>query len=290
MRSHAATPVAIPLGEGLHRVYFTSRDEHDRSHVGFAELELSDEPRVTRVSENPVLAPGPLGHFDDHGVYAMSIVPFEEELRLYYVGFNPGPAGIFYPSIGLAISRDGGETFERHSAAPVMARSEVDPWMASAPFVIRDGGLWRMWYISGLGWSREPEGLVSRYHLKYAESDDGIDWRREGKVAIELAEGERNVARMCVLPPDEGAEGAGGYEGWYSVAGEAGYRVGYARSSDGVEWDRRDELAGIGVSDEGWDSEAVAYPFVFSDGGRRWMLYNGNDIGRAGFGLAEEVE
>ncbi|MBB5866436.1 hypothetical protein [Xanthomonas sp. 3058] len=30
----------------------------------------------------------------------------------------------------------------------------------------------------------------------------------------------------------------------------------------------------------------IEYPFVFDHAGQRYMLYNGNDYGRSGFGLA----
>ena len=42
----------------------------------------------------------------------------------------------------------------------------------------------------------------------------------------------------------------------------------------------------IDVSDDGWDSEMICYPFVFDHKGKRYMLYNGNDYGKKGFGLA----
>jgi hypothetical protein len=47
---------------------------------------------------------------------------------------------------------------------------------------------------------------------------------------------------------------------------------------------RRD--ANIHTSLNGWDSEMIAYPFVFDHKDQRYMLYNGNEYGRTGFGLA----
>lgn len=74
---------------------------------------------------------------------------------------------------------------------------------------------------------------------------------------------------------------------WYCHRGrDYGYRIGYAESADGREWMRRDEDAGIDVSPEGWDSEMIAYPFVFDHDGSRYMLYSGNGFGRDGMGLA----
>ncbi len=76
-----------------------------------------------------------------------------------------------------------------------------------------------------------------------------------------------------------------GYEMWFSVRGDA-YRLGYARSRDGLTWERRDAAAGLAPSAAGWDAEMVAYPHVFEHGGRRHMLYNGNGYGATGVGSA----
>jgi hypothetical protein len=74
---------------------------------------------------------------------------------------------------------------------------------------------------------------------------------------------------------------------WFCFRGlDFPYRIGYAESLDGKSWTRRDALAGIGVSDAGWDGGMIAYPFVFDHGGSRYMLYAGDGYGTAGMGLA----
>jgi hypothetical protein len=70
---------------------------------------------------------------------------------------------------------------------------------------------------------------------------------------------------------------------------EHGYRIGYARSSNLIDWVRDDAKAGIDVSEEGWDSEMISYPHVFELDGRVFMAYLGNQVGRYGFGLAELI-
>ena len=66
---------------------------------------------------------------------------------------------------------------------------------------------------------------------------------------------------------------------------ESAYRIGYAVSADGVNWNRRDSDAGIEPSQSGWDSEMIAYPYVISHERRLYMFYNGNGFGRTGFGM-----
>lgn len=284
MQSHATSPFAWPLGGPRFRIYFSSRDGRNRAHLGFIEIDITAPDRILRITEKPVLAPGPLGFFDDHGVYGRCLVEVNGKLHLYYLGWNPGlTPPVFYSSIGLAVSEDGGETFRRHSAAPILERSPVDPWCTLLPFVRYEAGQWRMWYASGLGWREEAGALQSIYHIKYADSADGLSWRRDGRVCIELGPGETNVAHPCVVSDGDG------YAMWYSHNAGAGYRIGWATSPDGLVWQRRDGDVGIGVSDEGWDSEMICQPFVFSHAGRRYMLYNGNGYGRDGIGLAVEA-
>jgi hypothetical protein len=72
---------------------------------------------------------------------------------------------------------------------------------------------------------------------------------------------------------------------WYSFRGNS-YRIGYAESPDGITWTRRDEEAGIEISESGWDSEMLTYPWVFRHENTMYMLYNGNSYGKTGVGLA----
>ena len=74
---------------------------------------------------------------------------------------------------------------------------------------------------------------------------------------------------------------------WYCYAiGNGGYRMGYAESEDGIRYERKDQEVGIDVSESGWDSEMVCYPFVFNHKGQKYMLYCGNGYGKTGFGYA----
>jgi hypothetical protein len=143
---------------------------------------------------------------------------------------------------------------------------------------MHDGGRWRMWYGSNLDWGAEQTDMA--HVIKYAESDDGIHWRRDGIIAIgPKSPDEYAIAKPCVLK--DGAL----YRMWYSYRGRA-YRIGYAESDDGVRWKRKDADAGIDVSATGWDSESIQYAHVFRYGERLYMLYNGNGYGKTGFGLA----
>lgn len=109
---------------------------------------------------------------------------------------------------------------------------------------------------------------------------DGGDWKREGRIALRFKdENDYATSRPFVLREN------GIYRMWHSHRDNA-YRNGYAESENASDRERMDEKVGITVSDSGWDSETVEYPFLFDHKGQRYMLYNGNGYGRTGFGLA----
>lgn len=276
--SHAAVPHA-DTHDGALEVYFTTRDAKRRSHVASALVDLSR--RTADVSPEPVLAPGPLGAFDDSGAMTSCLVREGDSSYLYYQGWSLGVTVPFYVFVGCAIRARDGESFERVSAAPVLGRHDVDPFMCSSPWILREGETWRMWYVSNLGWKAQREGPAQYVvHIKYAESRNGIDWERDGHVCIDFASpGEYAISRPCVVKDGEV------YRMWYSHRGPA-YRIGCAESRDGLAWERKDEAVGIDVSSEGWDSDMVEYACVFDHEGSRHMLYNGNDFGRTGIGHA----
>lgn len=284
MSSHCQLPTVLVLTSTSVRVFFASRNYEQRSHIGFVELSIvNDSVEVNEVSKEPVLSPGSIGFFDEHGVFPSCLVQDKGIFYLFYIGWNQGKESpLFYSNIGLATSRDG-INFERFSRAPFIGRSDCDPCLVTSPFVFKDGNKWHMTYVSGFKWERSPAtGLLqSYYHIKYAESEDLMQWKREGKIAIDLNPGESNVARSTVVKEGEI------YRMWFSyVRSDIGkYRIGYAYSQDGRNWNRNDDMAVIGIDDD-WASEMICYPQVFELSGRMYMLYNGNSFGEMGFGIA----
>jgi hypothetical protein len=67
---------------------------------------------------------------------------------------------------------------------------------------------------------------------------------------------------------------------------DRGYRVGHAWSDDLVTWTRDDDDPQLETEPDAWDGEMQCYPHVFECDGSVYLLYNGNQFGRHGFGLA----
>lgn len=279
MQSHAAVPIAENIGGDLFRIYFSSRDAANRSFTGYLVIDISHPCDVIELSTKPVLTPGNLGEFDDSGAMGSWLVSYQGRSFLYYVGWNLGVTVPFRNSIGVAVERPDG-SYERLLSGPIVDRTMHEPHFCASCCVLPGDDYWRMWYLSCTEWRLRDGKPEHRYHIKYAESDDGINWKRDGIVAIDYAsEHEYAISRPSVIRDVDC------WRMWYSYRVDR-YRIGYAESNDGRNWRRLDSVAGMDVSVEGWDSDMVEYPFVFDHKGERYMLYSGNDYGRTGFGIA----
>lgn len=280
MITHVAAPYAERIGEDLYRIYIYGRNSENKSQIGYLEININEPGKILYITENPVLELGALGCFDDSGVMPSWVIDHEGLKYLFYTGWTQGVTVPYYFYVGLAISRDGGKHFERASKAPILERNSVDPYLTASPCILIENGVWRMWYVSSIKRTVENSEAKAYYHIKYAESKDGVDWERRGIMCLDFkSKDEYAIARPCVLKEDDI------YKMWYSYRGKS-YRIGYAESKDGISWERKDDEVGIDVSASGWDSEMIEYAFVFEHKGRKHMLYNGNDYGKEGVGYA----
>jgi len=173
--------------------FFGGRNDNNMTQTGWVDIDLNNKLFI-EVSEDPVISFGEIGSFDDSLALGCSLVEDEDKLYFYYVGWMQGKRVRYYPSLGLSISTDGGRTFEKISKAPIIPRSDQDPFGMASPFVMKDGGQWRMWYSSYREWKLKDNEPWPRYELRYAESKDGIKWDLKNHVCIGSNEGEA-VAR-----------------------------------------------------------------------------------------------
>ena len=278
MSTHASYPTPLPEGDGSVRVFFSPRDQENRSAIASLNLALDGEKfEITWVSPEPLLLPGVRGAFDDSGVTVSSVAEANGRLYVYYLGWSLSITVPFRNFIGLAVMEPGGKTLQRFSSAPVVDRSAIDPFSLGYPWVLSKAPGWRMWYGSHVEWGAKGHEMV--HVIKDATSLDGLNWRPTGHIAIDV-EGppEFAISRPCVVRDPEL------FRMWYSRR-NPDYKLGYAESADGLVWRRRDDLALVGRPGV-WEAESVEYPSIFDHGGSRYMLYNGNGYGRTGFGLA----
>jgi hypothetical protein len=217
--------------------------------------------------------------------------------RMWYVGNNdPGDGEL--RRIGYAVSPDG--VAWTRVPGPATDGSILDPGPAgsfdeyglSSPTVIRDGDVFKMWYV-GLG----PKNSIQGIGL--ATSTDGLTWRRVegpakgGAVLRESGEDgrfdEHQIITSVVIkdqateaaPCGAVATGQSCYRMWYEGVDTDDYyryRIGYATSPDGVAWtkvpgpDPSGAVVGLGPKD-GFESKGVGVPNVIKDGALYQMWY-----------------
>jgi hypothetical protein len=284
--THAQVPTALVLPDRV-RIFYADRNGAGKSYTTYLDVDRRDPGIVLYHHKAPILPFGAPGTFDDDGVMPSYALRHQGLVYLYYSGWNRGMTVPYRNSVGIAVSDDDGATFRRLYEGPVLERTPTEPYIAVTPTILKEGSQWRMWYISGMRWVEVEGRYEPVYVIKYAFSEDGINWIRPNLLCIPPSHDEEAFSHPTVIKDGDR------YRMWYCFRnsrdyrdGSGAYRIGYSESADGLKWTRMDELHGLAVASEGWDSTMTCYPFVLSIDGRTVMLYNGNGFGRTGFGYA----
>jgi predicted GH43/DUF377 family glycosyl hydrolase len=282
--------------DDLVRVYFSCRPPKDAngffvSYTTFADFDRRNLSKLIRVGEKPILELGELGTFDEFGIYPTCVIRYKGLIYLYYAGWTRLSSIFADVAIGVAVSKDG-EVFERIGKGPILTRNLQEPFQASGPKVRLFEDKLYMYYIGGECWVLNEHGKSeSIYKIRLATSENGIDWNRNGQNIINpILEADECQAGPDVFYYQEKYHMYFSYRyGLNFRNNNRGYRIGYAYSHDLLCWHRVDQDGGIGLSETGWDSQDMHYPHAFELDGKWYMLYNGNEFGRYGFGLAELI-
>jgi hypothetical protein len=296
MKEYAQAPSVI-FFENYVRVYFSSRTLPDAngqylSRLAYIDLKKDNLFEIINICKEPILQLGNLGTFDEFGTYPATVIKTGDDMRVYYAGWTRCESVPFNAAIGIAFSNDGGETFTKIGNGPVLSYSPDEPFVLGSPKIRKFNNTWYLWYSSGKKWIKNNGKPEPVYKIRMAQSADGVNWVKYGKDLL----GNVLEENECQASPDVFC-----YEGRYHMffsyrcnlnfrKANRGYRIGYAFSNDLFNWTREDARAGIEKSENGWDSESVSYPHVFELDNKVYMLYQGNEIGRYGFGLAQLVD
>lgn len=279
-KDSALTPTPLLIDDTI-RVYAGFRDNLGVSRIGYVDLDANNPSKIKKISKEPVLDVGVPGTFDDNGVILGDIITHKNKIYMYYVGFQLVEKAKFLAFTGLALSNDGGNSFYRHSNAPILDRSNNEIYIRAIHSAMFDKGIWKIWYAAGNGWERINETHYPQYNIKYIESKDGINFKGEGILCVDVEGSEYRIGRPRVIKENDL------YKMFYTKGTlEGDYTPGYAESEDGINWKRMDEKIGINLSKEGWDSKTLCYPSLLNYEDRVYMFYNGNNMGKDGFGYA----
>ena len=210
------------------------------------------------------------------------ILPVNNRLFLYYVGFQHVQKVKFFAFSGVAISDDGGKTFERYSEVPIMDRSQQGRYGRCIHTVLHEEGIFKCYYAVINDWKKISDNYYPVYNIWYTSSKDGVTFPRvDTCLCVDVEGDEYRIGRPKVYKTNDG------YEMYYTrdlISKE--YIVGYAISKNGVDWIRDDKKAGLQKSKEGWDSEMACYPVKLSTDSGDYLFYNGNGMGKTGVGYA----
>jgi len=289
-QSHAQCPVMdpVPAAEGLHFVYFSSRDQAGRSHISRLLFDVKALQPVTEAQL--VLTLGKTGCFDDSGVMPACVLHFQGCCYLYYIGWMQRVSVPYQNAIGLAqIQADG--SLKRVYEGPLFPPLKNEPYFTGTVHVQQIQNQLIAYYLSCTGWTEHENGRMEpEYNIKIARSQDAVNWQRDAQVAIELnTTTEGGLASATVVSRQNQ------YLMWYCYRGKSqyreniheSYRIGLASSEDGLSWQRQDQLQSLPLGEQGqWDSQMLAYPNVTQTSEGVIMLYNGNHFGKHGFGAA----
>jgi hypothetical protein len=292
LQEFAQAPATLVFDDFV-RVYFSCRPPADVqgkyvSYSAWIDLDRHDLFKIRNIAEQPILSLGGLGEFDEFGTYPVSVMRNGNEIRAYYAGWTRCESVPFNVAIGLATSNDGGQTFQKNGTGPILSYSPDEPFVLSGPKVRQFNGQWQLFYIAGRKWKLVDGRAEPVYKIRMATSEDGIHWKKlnQDLITSRIEEDEAQAS------PDV-FYANGKYHMFFCYrysshyrSKQNGYRIGYASSTDMINWTRDDSKAGIDVSEQGWDAEMISYPHVFDLDGKTYMAYLGDQVGRYGFGLA----
>jgi hypothetical protein len=286
MNSHAQVPTVL-VKEDRFRIYFATRPKPGLSMTTFVDVDLHEPDKILYIHDKPILELGIPGAFDEHGIMPAYVCEHAGQIRLYYAGWSRRESIRYSNWTGLAVSEDGGRSFQRMFPGPVLDRTPHEIYSATGCYILNEKDEWHMWYASGVEWTKIEGQFEEYYVIKHAHSADGISWVRENRKLLPSKKESEPTHTPTVLSKD------GRYHMWFCYRGvedfrdgKHSYRMGYAWSENMKDWKRNDAEAGIDVSKEGWDSKMIAYPYIVKASNDTLMFYNGNGFGTSGFGYA----
>ena len=253
--THGMLPVATHLEGDLYRVYFSGRDESNRSHIGYLDLDIVTGE--TKVNPEPILSPGK-GFMRD-GVSPTWYVP--ERRALYIMGWRKnekwGPeerTGILHLDTGKIVRPD--------AMKPGFN-------VAVVTCLIDRSGIWEVYYD---GADRFVSPQERYYSIKRQLFFGGISLNRPETAFPPIGNESRTSCFRAI-----------GDRGFFCAAeGDSrDYRI-FEAQRVGEKWERLGPIE--------TDGEWCAYPFPIEHKGKTYVLASSREYGKHGFGMYEQRE
>jgi len=269
--------IAASLITCLHPILLKSQINWT-NHAGNPVIGGDFDPEAQSIQRPCVLFDGGTYHmwYASVRVYLISGI----SMKLNCMGYATSPDGISWQSVKPA------------ALEPSLDGNAFDQLHAGQGWVIADHDTFKMWY-----WGYNPSvGETGLNTIGYAWSLDGSNWNR---VAGPGALGSVYDLEMAGLPDSMGlatpcvVKAGDTYHMWHSqvVIAPFLFRIGYARSPDGIRWTKVDG-AGLNGSVVDWgppgsfDQLSVSWPAVIGTDEGFMMWYYGHNGTRSRIGCS----
>ncbi|MEM0673888.1 MULTISPECIES: hypothetical protein [Dickeya] len=282
-KKNTMVPVPLLISKDCLRIFLTMCDAENVGRIGYVDVNPNNPSEIINYSKEAVLDIGRDGCFDDSGVLPSAIFEHEGKHYMFYSAYQKQTKIPYTILTGVAVFNNDFTKLERVTEVPLLERTDDERFIRSAVFCIKDQEKFKIYYSSGNEWVDNTLKIVPRYDIKCIESDDLLDWHKsEPKPCISLSGDEYGLTTPNVY------KDGNIYKMTYAIRSiSKGYRLGYAESTDGIHWQRIDNLMDIEVSPSGWDSEMVCFGNVFQYEEKEYLFYCGNHYGIGGMGYAE---
>ena len=276
----ALQPTPFQIDAERIRIFFGGRDDLGVARIFFVDVGV-DSPSVPLLfSHEPVLDIGQPGHFDDNGVVPTTLVRHEKDWHLYYAGYQIPQKAKFVVFGGCAQTPDLATPFVRCTTTPVMDRRPGEELFRVPHSICKSGSELIAWYGGGNQYLELNGQTKPVYDIRRTKTVDG-KFCSNGQTCLTPGPSETRLARPWVL---RGPNQFEMYFGAYTTAGE--FRLGFARSEDGIVWRRDDNEVTFSGKRQSWEKKSRSYPAVVETRLGHIMFYNGDSYGRDGIAVA----
>jgi predicted GH43/DUF377 family glycosyl hydrolase len=218
---------------------------------------------------NPILDVGDPGSFDATALGYPVVILKDSKYHMWYNGH--AFASWEQVKVGYATSVDG-VNWKKYDGKPINlnpgAPGSWDDNLAVTGPVICEGDTFKMWYVGKDG---------TTYRAGYATSTDGINWNKHPDPVLNI--GETGTWDDVHVYPRSVIFDGEIYKMWYGGDDGNKRRIGYATSSDGIEWvklEGKNPVLIEGNSND-FDQNGVQDPVVINDGIKYHIWYNGRN-------------
>jgi hypothetical protein len=284
--SHAMIPTPLVLNKDVLRIFFSSRDSKGIGRTRYADFDMNSNFSLIKQSTSFILDIGQPGTFDDNGSLVCSVIKMpNNSFFLYYAGFELSTKIRYRIFTGLAISLDGGESFNRHMEVPILDRTNTELFFRGGPYVQPCKSGYEMYYVGGSDWIRLENSIKPIYSIKKTFSVDGLHWDTPTEILKPNGQSEHGFGRP--------------YEfNWqnrkflyYSVRDSLHetYKLGYAEILNNV-YSRKDAQFELYSNGKLVENRDLMYSSFVSTKESMYMLFNKREFGLEGIYLAKLID